>query len=108
MSRDSAKLHGLKFYDNGVPCEKGHSPIVRLTVSGSCYFCRVERAEARRKKKEEQAKIKSRFYVHFKRADGTFQIVGPFKSQVTATATYKRMYLAEYGVPCPAHYFAED
>jgi hypothetical protein len=51
------------------------------------------------------AAIRRAFCLHFKKADGTVEVVGPFVRRPTAVQRYRAMYLDEYGVQCPDHYF---
>jgi len=48
---------------------------------------------------------KKKFMLNFKCADGTFELIGPQLSRQTAINVYKRRFLLEYEVECPASYF---
>lgn len=105
ITREFARREGLQYYNNGVPCDKGHTPIIRMVSTGTCYHCAKERAALAKAIADEKAKYPSKYYVRFKKKDGTFEIIGPFARRKSAVAQYRRRHLQEYGVPLPANYF---
>jgi hypothetical protein len=46
-----------------------------------------------------------RFYLQFKKADGSFEIIGPYRRRAIAVIVFKKRYLLEYGVPVPSYFF---
>jgi len=46
-----------------------------------------------------------RYYLQFKKADGTYEILGPFKRRAIAVITFKKHYLREYGTVAPPYFF---
>jgi hypothetical protein len=105
MTRKFAKAANIIYYNNGVPCARNHTPIIRLTRTGGCYHCWVERKQVVETKAEQKTKHPVSYYLQFKRADGTFaDPIGPFTKRRTAIRKYKKMYLEEYGCECPQNY----
>jgi hypothetical protein len=42
VTRDEARLAGMSTYDEGSVCRRGHTPVLRRTVSGGCVACNRE------------------------------------------------------------------
>lgn len=108
LTRALAKEANLRYYNNGVPCAAKHEPIIRITATGVCFHCWHERQLEANKKAQAKATSPVRYWLQFKKKDGTFEVIGPpegFTRRLTAVIQYKKRYLREYGVPCPDHYF---
>jgi hypothetical protein len=110
MTREVARENDLKFYDNGIACQHGHTPIIRMTSTGGCYHCHEEKRSRRDEELESKAAYSPLYYLRFKKKDGTYDVIGPFRRRVTAVSQYKKRYANEYGEPCPSYFFgaAED
>jgi hypothetical protein len=54
MTRDEARLLGLKTYDTGKPCKKGHTPIRYVTNSGCVECLRVRNIDRYAKNRDVQ------------------------------------------------------
>lgn len=110
-TRENAKEQGALTYIDGKECKNTHIPTVRLTHSGWCSICYDDyvkrRRQASRIKKQEMLAYKPKIYCRLKLIDGTMRIEGPYKDRFEAVQTYKRLYLQEYGINCPSHYFDE-
>jgi hypothetical protein len=108
MKREAAKLAGLVFFDNGVPCEVNHQPIIRHVSTGACYHCRRLRLELKKLEADMLMPTSHKFYLVFRYKSGEAEIIGPFARRTTAINQYRKRYLQEYGVPCPADKFGLD
>lgn len=108
LRRDVAKRQGLFYYDNGIACAAGHTPIIRMTSTGGCYHCWQERRAVQQAEAAERSQYPTKYYYRLKRKDGTFDVVGPFSRRITAINQYRKRYEAEWGEPLPAYVFGSD
>lgn len=101
IQRKVAQQCGVKYYDNGIPCEHNHQPIIRLTSTGVCYHCTLLRQQEREKKKAEKDKYKPKYYPILRKRDGSIEILGPFSRKIVAARHLRRRYEHEWGEPYP-------
>lgn len=62
MTKAEAKAAGLKHYDGGAVCMRGHSPSLRFVSDGSCVTCKVASASLWHQSNPGKASAKSAAY----------------------------------------------